>query len=109
MGQDMPQDQDNVYTVEELRRIVLLPLVEKHEMQEAHLFGSYARGEADASSDIGLLLLLLTGKPEFRPLSVYAVSAEVMEATGKMVDVYEMCELDPDTFKDSILADAVLL
>lgn len=103
MGQDMARD--NVYTVEELRRIVV-PLLEKHGMQEARLFGSYARGEADASSDIDLLL---TGKSEFRPLSVYAVSAEVMEATGKMVDVYEMCELDPGTFKDSILAEAVLL
>lgn len=105
MGQDMPQDQDNVYTVEELRRIVV-PLLEKHGMREARLFGSYARGEADEFSDIDLLL---TGKPGFRPLSVYAVSAEVMEATGKMVDVYEMCELDPGTFKDSILAEAVLL
>ena len=97
--------QGNVYSIEELRQIVV-PLLDKYGMQEARLFGSYARGEADANSDIDLLL---TGKPGFRPLAVYGVSADVMKATGKKVDVYEMCELDPGSFRDTILSEAVLL
>ena len=97
--------QENVYTIDELRQIVV-PLLDKYGMQEARLFGSYARGVADASSDIDLLL---TGKPGFRPLAVYGLSADVMEATGKKVDVYEMCELDPGAFKNTVLAEAVLL
>ena len=97
--------QENVYTIDELRQIVV-PLLDKYGMQEARLFGSYARGVADASSDIDLLL---TGKPGFRPLAVYGLSADVMEATGKKVDVYEMCELDPGTLKNTVLAEAVLL
>lgn len=94
-----------IYTVEELRSLVV-PLLSKHDMKEARLFGSYARGDADESSDIDLLL---TGNPGFRPLSVYGVSAELREATGKDVDVYEMCELDPGSFRDAVLREAVLL
>ena len=71
--------QENVYTIDELRQIVV-PLLDKYGMQEARLFGSYARGAADASSDIDLLL---TGKPGFRPLAVYGLSADVMKATGR--------------------------
>ena len=46
---------DRVYTIDEIRSMVL-PLLERYGMDSASLFGSYARGEADAASDIDVIL-----------------------------------------------------
>ena len=94
-----------VYTREELGGMVR-PLLEKYGMESASLFGSYARGEADASSDVDLLLV---GGEGFRPLAVFGVAEELHRATGKPVDVYEISELDPGPFRDAVLAEAVAL
>ena len=53
-------------TTDQIRSWVI-PLLEKYDMCSASLFGSYARDEADASSDIDILLV---GNPGFRPLNV---------------------------------------
>lgn len=94
-----------VYSTAELRNLIM-PLVHKYGMRSARLFGSYARGEADASSDIDLLL---DGGTDFRPLSIYALSEDLRASSGKDVDVYEMSELDPGEFKDTVLREAVVL
>lgn len=43
-------------TTDQIRSWVI-PLLEKYDMCSASLFGSYARDEADASSDIDILLV----------------------------------------------------
>ncbi len=70
----------------------------------ACLFGSYARGDADASSDIDVLL---DGDDGFRLLSVYALSEDLRASSGKDVDVYELSELGPGEFRDAVLREAV--
>lgn len=70
------------------------------------LFGSYARDEADASSDIDILLV---GNPGFRPLNVFGVAEDLHRLSGKKVDVFELSELDAGPFRDAVLRDAVLL
>ncbi len=52
-------------------------LMEKYRIDEARLFGSYARGEATAESDIDLLLI---GGQGFRPTDLH-------ESSGKAVAV----------------------
>ena len=42
-------------TIEDIRRIIR-PLAEKYGVDRIYLFGSYARGDADESSDIDLLI-----------------------------------------------------
>ena len=42
-----------VYTIEQIADIVA-PIAEKYDVSKLYLFGSYARGEADAESDIDL-------------------------------------------------------
>ena len=42
-----------IYTLSEIKDIVR-PVAERHHIRTLTLFGSYARGEADASSDIDL-------------------------------------------------------
>lgn len=78
-----------IYTRQELAALVR-PLMEKYRVEEAKLFGSYARGEADENSDIDLLLI---GGQGFRPSDVFAFAEDLYEASGKAVDVYELREI----------------
>ncbi len=95
---------DKVYTIEELRAIVL-PLAGKRDIVHVSVFGSYARNEADERSDIDLLVDREGG----RLLRVLGLGTEVEEATGKSVDIYDVSELLPGEFRDAVLAEAVAL
>ena len=95
----------DVYTKEQLRAMIV-PLLAKHGMASASLFGSYARGEADASSVIDLLLV---GQRGFRPLGVFGVAEDLHRISGKAVDVYEISELDEGPFRDAVMREAVQL
>ena len=44
-----------IYTVNDIKRI-LQPVFKKHNIKKAVLFGSYAKGEADAKSDIDIMV-----------------------------------------------------
>lgn len=44
-----------VYTMDDLRRIIA-PIAAQYGLRAVYVFGSYARGEADADSDIDLLV-----------------------------------------------------
>lgn len=84
---------DRIYTQEELTALVC-PVLEKYGAERAILFGSYARREADAESDIDLLVI---GGRQFDPTDVFCVADELHRLTGKPVDVYELCEIEPNT------------
>ena len=95
-----------VYTTSELRDM-MVPLLPKHDMASACLFGSYARGEADEASDIDVLL---GGNQGFRPLGIFGVAEELHRlsgSSGKRPD--QVSELDPGPFRDSVLREAVTL
>lgn len=44
---------DKIYTIDELREIIT-PIAIRHHVDKVYLFGSYARGEANANSDVDL-------------------------------------------------------
>ena len=44
-----------VYTIDDLQRIIA-PIAEQYGLRAVYVFGSYARGEANADSDIDLLV-----------------------------------------------------
>ena len=46
---------DKIYTIDEIRKKVQ-PIAEKYKLNKVSLFGSYARGEATAESDIDLYI-----------------------------------------------------
>lgn len=94
-----------VYTTDALRAIAG-PLVTRYGMRGASLFGSYARGSADAASDIDVLV---DAGEHFRALDVYAFGEDLRRLTGKDVDVYEIRELDDGPFRDNVLKEAVRL
>ena len=97
--------EDALYTIEGLRALVR-PLVARHGLQGASLFGSYARQEAGPDSDIDILV---DGGPSFRALDVYAFGEDVRQLTGKDVDVFERSELDAGPFRDAVTREAIEL
>lgn len=69
-------------------------LLRKYHAESAVLFGSYARQEATETSDIDLLVI---GGPHFDLTDVFALADDLHRATGKAVDVYEACEIRPES------------
>ena len=93
-----------VYTVDQLRDIIV-PFANDRGFAGVSLFGSYARGEASGSSDIDILV----DKGGARALAVCGLANHVYRETGKMVDAFDISELDDGPFRDSVLRDAVTL
>lgn len=95
---------EHIYSQEELFSIVS-SLLTKYNAKLAILFGSYARKEADAKSDIDLVV---DGGAAFNPTDIFALADDLHRATGKDVDVYEISEINVGTdFYDTILSEGV--
>ena len=93
-----------VYTLDELRMIVA-SLLRKYGADQAILFGSYARQEADATSAIDLVVI---GGNRFDPTNVFSIADDLHRMTGKQVDVYELREINEGTdFYHTILSEGV--
>ena len=74
---------EKIYTVDEIREIVI-PIAKKHGVAALCLFGSYARGEATAESDVDFLL------DGGKICSLYQLAAfrlDLEDALGKQVDL----------------------
>lgn len=76
-----------------------------HGARNVRVFGSVSRGEADASSDLDLLVDMGEGRSLF---DLVALSDELEEALGVHVDVVTEGSLSP-YLRDRILAEAVAL
>lgn len=95
---------NQVYSQEEIIKAIL-PLLRKYNAESAILFGSYARQEADANSDIDLVVI---GGPQFDPTDVFCMADDLYRAMGKRVDVYELRELNAGTeFYDTVFSEGV--
>ena len=93
-----------VYTQRELIPIIHA-LLRKYSAERAILFGSYARNEAEARSDIDLLVV---GGARFDPTDIFTLAEELHRKTGKAVDVYELREIDQNSaFYRTILEEGV--
>lgn len=93
-----------VYTIDELR-VIVMSLLKKYGAEQAILFGSYARQEADAASDIDLVVI---GGGQFDPTNVFCIADDLHRQTGKQVDVYELCEINEGSdFYRTILSEGV--
>ncbi len=95
---------DMICTRESLVSIIET-LLKKYHAERAVLFGSYARYDADHISDIDLLVI---GGPDFEPTDVFCMAEDLHQATGKEVDVYELCEINQDSeFYRTIMREGV--
>ncbi|MBR3552241.1 MAG: nucleotidyltransferase domain-containing protein [Clostridia bacterium] len=83
----------------------LRTLLQKYHAQAALLFGSYARGDETAGSDIDVLVI---GGDGFKKTDIFAFAEELREMTGKAVDAFELCEVTPGTpFYETVMNEGV--
>lgn len=95
---------DHIYDQNEIVAAVV-PLLRKYRAEKAVLFGSYARQDADADSDIDLIIV---GGEQFDPTDVLCIAEELHRALGKAVDVYELREINAGSaFYNTILTEGV--
>ena len=93
-----------IYSVGEIRDIVN-PIASRYGIERMYLFGSYARGEAKAESDIDLRVD--TGK--LRGLfALGGLYADLEERFGKKLDLLTTRSLDR-RFLDSIAKEEILI
>lgn len=96
----------DILTLDSLSGIVR-PIMRRHNVDKAVVFGSYARGTASPQSDIDVVVF---GGEGFRGRSVFAIAEELHEASGKNVDVYERRELQEGSpLLDAVEAEGVAL
>lgn len=82
-----------IYSLGEVADL-LRPILSRYHARGASLFGSYARGQASADSDLDVIV---HGGPEFRRTDVFSIAEDLFEATGKRVDVYDETEVSGDS------------
>jgi predicted nucleotidyltransferase len=87
------------------RRDDVLKIAARHGARNVRVFGSVARGEADESSDIDLLVELEPGRSL---LDHAALWLDLQELLGVKVDVVSDRGLKP-RIRDRVLAEAVAL
>ena len=84
---------------------VIRELLHKYHAGYALLFGSYARGEATAASDIDVIVV---GGANFRARDIFAFGEELRQRTQKDVDAFEIREVNTGTpFYESIMREGV--
>ena len=84
---------------------VIRELLHKYHAEYALLFGSYARGEATAASDIDVIVV---GGANFRARDIFAFGEELRQRTQKDVDAFEIREVNTGTpFYESIMREGV--
>ena len=80
-------------------------LLKKYHAEYALLFGSYARGEATARSDIDLVVV---GGVNFRARDIFSFGEELRQLTHKDVDAFELRELNVGTpFYETVMQEGV--
>ncbi|MBQ6687794.1 MAG: nucleotidyltransferase domain-containing protein [Bacteroidales bacterium] len=103
-----------VYTIQEIRRKVM-PILVKYRIPAMYLFGSYARGDATADSDIDFLIDT-TGTELTSLLRLGALYCDLEEAFQKPIDLITVrsimqessMESDID-FRNTVLKERVRL
>lgn len=89
-------------SIEEIKHIAS-PILKKHKVTKAGIFGSFAKGNATGKSDIDILVELTY------PLSLFdfiGIKQELEEVLQKQVDLVEYRAIKP-IIKDSILKSEV--
>ena len=87
------------------KRQQVLEIAQGHGARNVRLFGSVARGEATATSDLDLLIEMT---PERTLLDVIAIKQDLEELLGCKVDVVTEAAISP-YLRDKVLHEAVSL
>ena len=95
-----------VLSIAEIENYVRI-LLKKYNAESALLFGSYARGEATAKSDIDLIVF---GGPKFKRCDIFAFAEELRQLTNRGVDAFEISEVNEDSeFHKTVMREGRLI
>ncbi|MBU3819687.1 MAG: nucleotidyltransferase domain-containing protein [Candidatus Faecalibacterium intestinavium] len=84
---------------------IIRELLHKYHAEYALLFGSYARGEATAESDIDVIVF---GGERFRARDIFAFGEELRQRTNKDVDAFEIREVNVGSpFYEAVMEEGV--
>lgn len=84
----------------------IVPVVKNYDINKVYLFGSYARGEATAASDIDLLLD--TTHCRISIFKIAGLKAQLEAELGKPIDLVSLGGIHPYIEKE-IMKDRILL
>ncbi len=84
---------DIIYTIDDIRTIIK-PIAAKYNVNSIYLFGSYARNEATADSDLDFLVF---GGDNFKLTNIFALAEDLRIAFKKNIDVFEINEINIDS------------
>ncbi len=84
---------------------IIMPILKRHGVSRAGLFGSVARGESGDHSDIDLLVEI---GQDISLLDFVGLKQELEDALGRPVDLVEYSTIKP-LLRDRILAEQVVL
>ena len=91
-------------SLDEVRRQVL-PVLERHDVVRAAIFGSFARGDIEKDSDIDFVVELPGNKSL---LDLVSLQLDLQEMLGREVDVLTYRSLHP-RIRDRILQEQVVI
>ena len=95
---------DKIYTIDEIKSIAA-PIAKRHGIAALYLFGSYARGEATATSDLDFRI----EKGSLHSLlQLSSFQLELEKSFSKKIDVQTTQMLTPQ-FLSSIRPDEILI
>lgn len=97
---------DRIFTIQDIKALVS-PIAPKYKVREIYLFGSYARGDANESSDLDFLVL---GGENFKLTMIFSLAEELRDVLKKNVDVFEINEINQDSdFYHTIMKERLLV
>lgn len=97
---------DRIFTIQDIKALVS-PIAQKYKVREIYLFGSYARGDANESSDLDFLVL---GGENFKLTMIFSLAEELRDVLKKNVDVFEINEINQDSdFYHTIMKERLLV
>lgn len=96
---------DRMHALIEAHREELLSLARRRGITNLRVFGSMARGDARAGSDVDLLVSLAPGTSA---LALGGLLLDAQDLLGRRVDIVTEAGLHP-ALRDRVLADAVAL
>lgn len=97
---------DSVLTFENIINTVK-PIAKKYGVEEIYLFGSYAREEATADSDLDFLVF---GGNDFKLTLIFALAEDLRKGFRKDVDVFEINEINKNSdFYNNIMKERRLV
>ena len=85
----------------------IIPVIKRYPVERVILFGSYARGDADGTSDIDLII---DSQGRLHNRKIFALGGELLTVLPVRADVYDFLEIaNPSVMYDNIIKEGIVI